>query len=67
MKKLQDFLDQDPAVKLHARIGLVNAAAMCNNPGFPKEFQPMCQSKNAQASLTRLGKTIKYQISIKLL
>ncbi|XP_041952637.1 guanylin-like isoform X2 [Alosa alosa] len=55
VKKLKDFLDQEPAVKQKSRIGLINTATMCNSPGFPEEFKPLCQSKDAKASLTRLG------------
>ncbi|XP_062396328.1 guanylin-like [Sardina pilchardus] len=55
VKKLKDFLDQEPAVKQNSRIGLINTATMCNHPGFPEEFKPLCQSKNAKASLTRLA------------
>ncbi|XP_012676247.1 guanylin-like [Clupea harengus] len=55
VKKLKGFLDQEPTFKQNARSGLSNAAAMCSNPGFPEEFKPVCQSKNARASLTRLA------------
>lgn len=55
VKKLKDFLDSDATMKQN-RVALGNPKAMCTQPGFPQELQPVCQSKDANASLLRLGK-----------
>ncbi|KAL2104181.1 hypothetical protein ACEWY4_001049 [Coilia grayii] len=54
VKKLKDFLDNDPTVT-HNRVGLRYAKAMCMYPGFPQELKPVCQSKDANAALLRLA------------
>ncbi|XP_063065718.1 guanylin-like [Engraulis encrasicolus] len=54
VKKLKDFLDSDATMKQN-RVALGNPKAMCTQPGFPQELQPVCQSKDANASLLRLA------------
>lgn len=62
VKKLWDILANGESTKPTNRLSVFSSVKVCENPLLPKEFQPLCQSKNAQVHFSRLGKqcTIEY-------
>uniref|UniRef100_A0A3B1K3S2 Guanylate cyclase activator 2B n=2 Tax=Astyanax mexicanus TaxID=7994 RepID=A0A3B1K3S2_ASTMX len=57
VKRLLALMAKDIPANQSSRRAASSAVAVCDNPALPEEFQPLCQSKNARASFSRLGKT----------
>ncbi|XP_017342641.1 guanylin [Ictalurus punctatus] len=55
VKKLWDILANGESTKPTNRLSVFSSVKVCENPLLPKEFQPLCQSKNAQVHFSRLA------------
>ncbi|XP_066526282.1 guanylin-like [Hoplias malabaricus] len=55
VKKLWAVMAEDIPVNHRNRLAVNKAVTVCGNPNLPEEFQPLCQSRTAQTSLSRLA------------
>ncbi|KAJ8370972.1 hypothetical protein SKAU_G00110000 [Synaphobranchus kaupii] len=55
VRKLKDLMDSDLVGKESPRLAQTSTAIVCRDPGLPEEFLPVCQSKGAGMSLSRLA------------
>lgn len=61
VKKLWDILANGEIAKKTSLLSVFSAVTVCANPLLPEEFQPLCQSNNAQAHISRLGKQCRIE------
>ncbi|XP_036448091.1 guanylin-like [Colossoma macropomum] len=55
VKKLWAIMAEDIPANQYNRLAINKVMAVCKNPVIPKEFEPLCQSKHARASFSRLA------------
>ncbi|XP_060792947.1 guanylin-like [Neoarius graeffei] len=55
VKKLWDILAKGESAKQTDLLSAFSAVTLCENPLLPEEFQPLCQSSNAQVHFFRLA------------
>ncbi|MCJ8741604.1 hypothetical protein PDJAM_G00072520 [Pangasius djambal] len=55
VKKVWDILANEESTKQTNPLSVFSAVTVCENPLLPEEFQPLCQSKNAQIHFSRLA------------
>ncbi|XP_036390367.1 guanylate cyclase activator 2B-like [Megalops cyprinoides] len=53
--KLGDLMDRNTPEKQSPRLADTSSTAVCGNPALPQEFVPVCQSKGAVLSFSRLA------------
>ncbi|XP_072553158.1 guanylin-like [Salminus brasiliensis] len=56
VKRLLALMAKDAPATQSNRRAAISAVAVCDNPDLPEEFQPLCRSKNARASFSRLAR-----------